>query len=70
MSRRLAVNSGGASAVEFALIAGSLHDALSVVAESGLVALEQQTLDIALDRGVRSIANGGFSGWLRRQRSG
>lgn len=59
-ARRLADNSGGASAVEFALIAAPFIMLLSVVAESGIVALEQQTLDIALDRGVRQLRTGVF----------
>jgi hypothetical protein len=59
-ARRFANTSGGASAVEFALIAAPFLMLLSVVAESGLVALEQQTLDIALDRGVRQLRTGVF----------
>jgi Flp pilus assembly protein TadG len=33
---------------------------LGVVAESGFVALEQQTLDMAVDRGVRQLRTGAF----------
>ena len=41
---RFARHRGGASAVEFALLAAPFLALLGVVAESGLVALEQQTL--------------------------
>jgi Flp pilus assembly protein TadG len=51
---------GGASAVEFALLAAPFLALLGVVAESGLVTLEQQTLDIAVDRGVRQLRTGIF----------
>ncbi|GJE10406.1 hypothetical protein FOHLNKBM_1439 [Methylobacterium longum] len=59
-ARRLARHRGGASAVEFALLAAPFLALLGVVAETGLVALEQQTLDIALDRGVRQLRTGVF----------
>jgi Flp pilus assembly protein TadG len=58
--RRFARHRAGASAVEFALLAGPFLALLVVVAESGLVALEQQTLDIAVDRGVRQLRTGIF----------
>lgn len=51
---------GGTSAVEFALLAVPFLMLLGVVAESGLVALEQQTLDLALDRGARQLRTGAF----------
>lgn len=58
--RGFARHRAGASAVEFALVAAPFLALLGVVAESGLVALEQQTLDIALDRGVRQLRTGIF----------
>lgn len=57
---RFARHRGGASAVEFALLAAPFLALLGVVAESGLVALEQQTLDMAVDRGVRQLRTGIF----------
>lgn len=59
-TRRFVDNCGGTSAVEFALLAAPFLMLLGVVAESGLVALEQQTLDIAIDRGVRQLRTGVF----------
>ena len=59
-SRRFGRPRGGASAVEFALVAAPFLALFCVVAESGLVALEQQTLDTALDRGVRQLRTGIF----------
>lgn len=58
--RRFLLRRGGATAVEFALLAAPFLALLGVVAESGLVALEQQTLDIAVDRGVRQLRTGSF----------
>jgi Flp pilus assembly protein TadG len=46
--------------VEFALLAAPFLALLGIVAESGMVALEQQTLDIAVDRGVRQLRTGAF----------
>jgi Flp pilus assembly protein TadG len=58
--RRFAALRTGAAAVEFALLAGPFLALLCVVAESGFAALAQQTLDIAVDRGVRELRTGGF----------
>ncbi|MBA9063685.1 TadE/TadG family type IV pilus assembly protein [Methylobacterium fujisawaense] len=58
--RRLRGHRGGASAVEFALLAAPFLALLGVVAESGVVAIEQQTLDIAVDRSVRQLRTGAF----------
>ncbi|KAA0122318.1 TadE family protein [Methylobacterium sp. P1-11] len=57
---RFAGHRAGASAVEFALLAAPFLALLGVVAESGVVAIEQQTLDIAVDRSVRQLRTGTF----------
>jgi Flp pilus assembly protein TadG len=57
---RFARHRTGASAVEFALLAAPFLALLGVVAESGVVAIEQQTLDIAVDRSVRQLRTGAF----------
>ncbi|MGH1589643.1 TadE/TadG family type IV pilus assembly protein [Methylobacterium phyllosphaerae] len=58
--RRFAAQRTGASAVEFALLAAPFLALLGVVAESGVVAIEQQTLDIAVDRSIRQLRTGSF----------
>lgn len=58
--RRFTRQQAGASAVEFALLAAPFLALLVVVAEAGLIALEQQTLDIAVDRGARQLRTGVF----------
>ncbi len=58
--RRFAAHRAGASAVEFALLAAPFLALLGVVAESGVVAIEQQTLDIAVDRSIRQLRTGTF----------
>ncbi|MGU3466673.1 TadE family protein [Methylobacterium sp. C33D] len=46
--------------MEFALLAAPFLALLGVVAESGVIAIEQQTLDIAVDRSVRQLRTGAF----------
>ncbi len=58
--RRFAGHRTGASAVEFALLAAPFLALLGVVAEAGVIAIEQQTLDIAVDRSVRQLRTGTF----------
>ncbi|MEE7446798.1 TadE family protein [Methylobacterium radiotolerans] len=58
--RRFAGHRTGASAVEFALLAAPFLALLGVVAESGVIAIEQQSLDIAVDRSVRQLRTGTF----------
>lgn len=57
---RFARNSAGATAVEFALLASPFLALFGVVVETGFVALEQLTLDIAVDRGSRLLRTGAF----------
>ena len=58
--RRFAIRRSGSTAVEFAILAVPFLSLLCVVAEAGVVALEQQTLDLAVDRGVRQLRTGVF----------
>lgn len=58
--RGLARHRGGATAIEFALLALPFLALLCVVAESGVAILSQQTLDIAIDRASRQLRTGAF----------
>ncbi|MCE4222514.1 pilus assembly protein [Methylobacterium sp. C25] len=61
--RRLAAllrHTGGASAVEFALVALPFFMVLTAVFEAGLVTLAQQGLDNGLDRAARTLFTGTF----------